>query len=147
MNDLDAAPLEWRRAEHGQSLRSDRWQHHCRSRCRSSTAHRGPTSRSNSRTRPAAKTRRSTTRLDSGLSNGSSQVSQLTQATLSASKSGIGCKRARDIAAPAHLGALTTAKPRIQPTIQDAVWASLPPEQPLETRQAHGHRNNHLHVS
>ena len=45
-------------------------------------------------------------------------------------------KSARVIAAPAHLGALTAAKPRIQAMIQDAVWAGLPPEQPLETRLA-----------
>ena len=43
-------------------------------------------------------------------------------------------KRARDIAAPAHLGALTAAKPRTQAMIQDAVWAGLPPEHHLETR-------------
>ena len=35
----------------------------------------------------------------------------VTQATLSASQSGIGVKRARDIAAPAHLGPLIAAKP------------------------------------
>ena len=78
----------------------------------------------------------STTRSGSGLSNGSSRVSQdsMTQATLSAGQSGIGFKRARDIAAPAHLGALIAAKPRIQGMIRDAVWAGLLPEQILEAR-------------
>ena len=49
----------------------------------------------------------------------------MTQATRSAGQSGIGYKRARDIAAPAHLGALIAAKPRIQAMIQDAVWVGL----------------------
>ena len=60
----------------------------------------------------------------------------MTQATLSAGQSGIGYKRARDIAAPAHLGALTAAKPRIQEMIQDAITAGLLPKQPPETRPA-----------
>ena len=51
----------------------------------------------------------------------------MTQATLSAGQSGIGYKRARDIAAPAHLGALIPAKPRIQAMIQDGVTAGLLP--------------------
>ena len=38
----------------------------------------------------------------------------LVQATLSAGQSGKGSKRARDTAAPAHLGALVAAQPRIQ---------------------------------
>ena len=75
---------------------------------------------------------KSTTRLGSGLSNEDS----MRQATLSAGQSGIGCKRARDIAAPAHLRALIAAKPRIQAVIQDAVWAGLLPEHLLETRLA-----------
>ena len=54
----------------------------------------------------------------------------MTQATLSASQSGIGFKRARDIAAPALLG----AKPRTRGMIRDAVFAGLLPEQLLETR-------------
>ena len=58
----------------------------------------------------------------------------MTQATLSAGQSGIGFKRARDIAAPAHLGALIAAKPRIQRLNRDAVWAGLLPEQILEAR-------------
>ena len=49
-------------------------------------------------------------------------------------QSGIGFKRARDIAAPAHLGALIAAKPRIHGMIQDAVWTGLLPEHLLETR-------------
>ena len=53
----------------------------------------------------------------------------MTQATLSADPSGIGYKRARDIAAPA-------AKPRIQAMVQDAVTAGLLPKQTLETRLA-----------
>ena len=53
----------------------------------------------------------------------------MTQATLSAGQSGIGFKRAPDNAAPAHLGALTAAKPRIQAMIRDAVRAGLFPEQ------------------
>ena len=60
----------------------------------------------------------------------------MTQATLSAGQSGIGYKRARDIAVPAHLGALIAARPRIQAMIQDAVWAGLLPKQILETRLA-----------
>ena len=35
------------------------------------------------------------------------------QATLSASLSGIGYKRVRDVASRAHVGALTAAKPRV----------------------------------
>ena len=58
----------------------------------------------------------------------------MTQATLSAGQSGIGFKRARDIAAPAHLGALIAAKPRTRVMIRDAVLAGLLPEQLLETR-------------
>ena len=54
----------------------------------------------------------------------------MTQATLSASQSGIGFQRARDIAAPAHLRALIAAKPRIHGVIRDAVLAGLL----LETR-------------
>ena len=60
----------------------------------------------------------------------------MVQATLSAGQSGIGYTRARDIAAPAHLGALIAAKPRIQAMIQDAVTVGLLPRQPLETRLA-----------
>ena len=60
----------------------------------------------------------------------------MTQATLSAGQSRIGFKRARDIAAPANLGALTGAKPRIQAMIQDAVLAGLLPKQHLESRLA-----------
>ena len=56
------------------------------------------------------------------------------QATLSAGQSGIGYKRARDIAGPAHLGALIAAKPRILAMIHDAVTAGLHPKQPLVTR-------------
>ena len=64
---------------------------------------------------------------------GPTEVS-MTQATLSAGQSRIGFKRARDIAAPAHLGALISAKSRIQALIQDAVWAGLLPEQIPEAR-------------
>ena len=60
----------------------------------------------------------------------------MTQATLSAGHSGIGDKRARDIAAPAHLGASIETKPRTQAMIQDGVTAGLLPKQPLETRLA-----------
>ena len=60
----------------------------------------------------------------------------MTQATLSADQSGIGYRRACDIAAPAHLGALVAAKPRIQAMIQDAVLAGLLPKHLLETRLA-----------
>ena len=58
----------------------------------------------------------------------------MTQATLSVGQSEIGFKRARDTAAPAHLGALIEAKPHIQGTIREAVWAGLLPEQILEAR-------------
>ena len=60
----------------------------------------------------------------------------MAQATLCGGLSGIGHKRARDIAAPAHPGAPMAAKPRIQAMIQDAVQAPLLPKQPLETRLA-----------
>ena len=49
----------------------------------------------------------------------------MTQASLGTGQSGIGYKRAGDIAAPAHLRALTAAKPRIHGMIQDAVRAGL----------------------
>ena len=58
----------------------------------------------------------------------------MTHATLSASQSRIGFKKARDIAAPAHLGALIAAKPRIRGVIRDVLLAGLLPEQLLETR-------------
>ena len=60
----------------------------------------------------------------------------MTQATLNAGQSRIGDKRARDIAAPAHLGAIIAAKPRIQALIQDAVTAGLLPKRPSGTRLA-----------
>ena len=60
----------------------------------------------------------------------------MTQATLSAGQSGIGYKRARDMAAPAHQGELIAAKTRIQAMIQDGVIAGLMPKQPLGTRLA-----------
>ena len=72
---------------------------------------------------------RSLERLFPGLTEDS-----MTQATLSAGQSGIGFKRARDIAAPAHLGGLIAAKPCIQAMIRDAVWAGHLPEHLLETR-------------
>ena len=72
---------------------------------------------------------RSLERLFPGLTEDS-----MTQATLSASQLRIGFKRARDIAAPSHLGALIAAKPRIRGMIRDAVLAGLLPEQLLETR-------------
>ena len=58
------------------------------------------------------------------------------QATLSAGHSGIGYKRARDIAVPAHLGALIAAQPRIQAMIQNGVTAGLLPKHSLETQLA-----------
>ena len=42
-------------------------------------------------------------------------------------------KRARDIAAPAHLGALMAAKPRIQAMIQEGVIAEAVPGNSIET--------------
>ena len=73
----------------------------------------------------------------------------MTQATLSAGQSGIGYKRAREIAAPAHLGALIAAKPRVQANIQDAVWLGFLPKPPLLPGDSpcRGHRNSHLHPS
>ena len=56
---------------------------------------------------------------------------RMTQATLSASQSGIGFKRAQDIGS---FGTLIAAKPCIQGMIRDAVLAGLLPEQLLETR-------------
>ena len=58
------------------------------------------------------------------------------QATPSAGQPGIGYKGTRDIAAPAHLGALITAKPRTPAMIQDAIWAGLPPKHALKARLA-----------
>ena len=58
----------------------------------------------------------------------------MVQATLSACQSGVGYIRARDSAAPAHLGALIAAKLRIQAMIQDAVSAGLLLQPPLEAR-------------
>ena len=55
----------------------------------------------------------------------------LEQATLSAHQSGIGYKKARDVAGPAHLGALIVAKPRTLDMIHDAATAGLLPKQPL----------------
>ena len=72
---------------------------------------------------------RSLERLFPGLTEDS-----MTQATLSAGQFGIGFKRARDIDAPAHLGALIAATPRIQGMIRDAVWAGPLPDQILEAR-------------
>ena len=60
----------------------------------------------------------------------------MVQVTLGAGQSGRGCRRARDIAAPAHMGTLIAAKPRIQAMIQDAVLAGLLLQRPLETRLA-----------
>ena len=45
----------------------------------------------------------------------------MTQATLSAGQPGFGFKRAWDIAAPAQLGALIAAKPRIQGSVRENV--------------------------
>ena len=58
----------------------------------------------------------------------------MTQATLTAWQSGIGYTRARDTAAPTHLGALIAATPRIQAMIQATVLAGLLPKHLLETR-------------
>ena len=58
----------------------------------------------------------------------------LTQATLSAGQSGNRVQK--DTAAPAHLGALMAARPRIQAMIPDAVLAGFLPKHPLETRLA-----------
>ena len=58
----------------------------------------------------------------------------LEQATFSASQSGIGYKRARDIAGVAHLGALTADKLRILDVTHDVATAGMLPKQPLVTR-------------
>ena len=79
---------------------------------------------------------RSMMKSGSGLSNGSSRVLRRIAGYKQPSvqdSPGSGFKRPRDIAAPAHLGALIAAKPRIQGMIRDAVWAGLLPEQILET--------------
>ena len=55
----------------------------------------------------------------------------MTQAILSAGQSGIGFKRARDIAAPAHLRALVAANRAPRLMIRDAVWVGFLPEQIL----------------
>ena len=56
------------------------------------------------------------------------------QATLSSGQFGIGYKRAREIAVPAHLGALIAAKPWIQAVIHDAFTAGLLLQPLLEIR-------------
>ena len=165
VNDLDAAPLEWRRAELGQNLCSHRRQHHARGRCWVSAVHPRSARARSALPGPADGVRppprvwvsrvvhilrvhgrkvleeqsaavvydeigqRSLERLFPSLTEDS-----MTQATLSASRSGIGFKRARDIAAPAHVGALIAAKRRIRGMIRDAVLTGLLPEQLLETR-------------
>ena len=60
----------------------------------------------------------------------------MTLASISAGQSGIGFKRARDIAVPTHLGALTAAKPHILAMTRDGVWAGFLPKPPLGTRLA-----------
>ena len=107
VDDLDAAPLEWSIGDVQSMAKSFR----------------------------NSGLQESTLRLGSGLLNGSSQVSP-TQATLGAGQSGIGYKRARDVAAPAHLGALTAAKSRIHAMIRDAVWSKPSTKAPLGTRLA-----------
>ena len=72
---------------------------------------------------------RSLERLFPGFTEDSSE-----QASLGASQTGIGFKRTRDIADPAHLGALIAAKPRILAMMPEAVTAGLLPKQPLVTR-------------
>ena len=69
---------------------------------------------------------RSLERLFPGFTEDSSE-----QATLSTSQSGIGQKRARDVARPAHLRALIAAKSRILDMVRDATTPGLVPEQPL----------------
>ena len=54
-------------------------------------------------------------------------VLQEKRAALGAGQSGIGYKRSRHTATPAHLGAVTAAKPRIQAVIRGAVVAGLLP--------------------
>ena len=58
----------------------------------------------------------------------------MTQATLSAGRSGVPFKRARRIAALARLGPLIAAKPRIQAMIRDEVCAGLLLEQTFGAR-------------
>ena len=58
----------------------------------------------------------------------------MVQATLGAGQSGIGYKRAQDIAAPAHLRARSAAERRIQAMIHDAVAAGLLLQHTLEAR-------------
>ena len=66
---------------------------------------------------------RSLERLFPGITDDSSE-----QATLSASQSGTGYKRARDVARPAHLVALIAAKRKILDMIHGAATAGLLPE-------------------
>ena len=56
------------------------------------------------------------------------------QATLSASQSGTGYRRAMDVARPAHLGALIASKPWILDMLQGEGTAELLPEQPSLAR-------------
>ena len=84
---------------------------------------------------------KSTTRLDSGLSKGSSlsftEDSTAQATTQCRPTSGIGCyKRARDIALWRTWAHSTAATPCIQAMIQDGVTAGLLPKHPLETRLA-----------
>ena len=87
-----------------------------------------------------------TTRWDSDLSRGSSWVSRRTvwHKSHSAKACPESSTRGRETSRPAHLGALTAAKPRIQAMTQDAVTAGLLPKQPLENSPCRGYRNSHL---
>ena len=59
---------------------------------------------------------------------------RLEQAALSASQSGMGYKGTRDVAIPAHFGAIIAATPRILNMIQDGATVGLIPKQPLVAR-------------
>ena len=150
-----------RRAEHDQGFYSNHWKHHARSCCR--WARQTPFElctnvyscvRTRRRNLPFSESvlrvlghtvlqehraaeihdeigQRSLERLFPGFTEDS-----MVQVTLSGGQSGIGYKRARDVASPVHLGALTAAKRCIQAVIQDGVTAGLLPKQPLETRLA-----------
>ena len=79
-----------------------------------------------------------------------------TQAALSASQSGLGCKRSVDVARPTHLGALMAAKPPILDIIRSTATADFVPEQTLPEPSslklqsmhllAHGRRQDSVYI-
>ena len=130
-----------RRAEDCQSLHSYRWKHETRSRCRSSTAHRGPalgqrqTSFEPCADEPSCvRTRRrswpSSVRAQAPAKSTKSTVQSKPRSVLANQEL---ARKKVEVARPAHLGALVAPKPRILDMIRNAASAGLLPE-PLSAR-------------